>query len=122
MGKSVVNIETVFLAETIAASGSATSQEIKIDPAEGYFNLYVEMTGDGTCKLEASIKLGDSDFLVPVEHNNIVTAHIKTSGAGSDGKDFYSFTAGLAEAVKIVATETGGADSIVITKAILGWQ
>jgi len=122
MGKSVVNNETVFLNETIAASGSATSQSVSIDPSEGFFNLYVEMTGDGTCKLEAAIKLGDSEFLVPVDHDDIVTAHVKTSGAGSDGKDFYSFTIGLAESVKIVATETGGVNGVVIEKAILGWQ
>jgi len=120
--KTRVLHSTIFENETIAASGVATSGEIVVNPAEGFFNLYIEMTGSGTCKFGASILLGDGEFLVPVDQTDIVTGHTSSSGANSDGKDYYSFQVALADSVKIVATETGGVDGVVLEKVIIGWQ
>mgnify|MGYP000568940465 CR=1 FL=1 len=120
--KTRVLHSTIFENEIIAASGVATSGEIAVNPAEGFFNLYVEMSGNGTCKFEASIKIGGSDYIIPVEQADIVTAHTASAGAGADGKDFYSFQVALADSVKIVATETGGVDGVVLEKVIIGWQ
>ena len=122
MFNNKVNVETIFKDETILASGTKTSHEIELPLAEGLFSLYVEVSGSGTVKLEAEIEVGECGFLVPVEHTDIVTAHTVSSGAGSDGKDIYTVTACIGSGLKIKATETGGADPIVLKKVVLAWQ
>ena len=47
--------------------------------------------------------------------DDIVTAHVKTSGPGGDGIQIYSFDPAVSGYIKIKATETGGADTITVS-------
>ena len=122
MFNNKVNIETIFKDEIILASGTATSHEIELSLAEGFFSLYIEVSGSGTVKLEAEVEIGDCGFLVPVEQDDIVTTHTVSSGAGSNGKDIYTLEIVTATGLKIKATETGGANSITLDKVVLACQ
>lgn len=102
-------------AQTIAATGTYTSSVIKLLNTDGYFSLQVEVTGDGTVKFEYLLSNNETDFLMPTSAIAIATGVVKTSGPGSDGKDIYSFHPPLARELKILVTETGGANSVVVS-------
>lgn len=111
-------------ARTLAASGVDYSPmfEMKQFKAVGFFSLELEMTGDGTLKVEyllsnkANPVIGD--FLKPTGVSDIITAFTKTTGPGSDGHDLYQFpVAGEAIFAKWIVlkfTETGTSDGVVV--------
>lgn len=113
-----------FTAEEVAAGGSETSDAIDLrhSAPNGMFSVYVELTGDGTCKLEYLLSWDGTTYITPTGASDIVTAHTVGSGPGSDGKDSYSFQPKVAPFMKIKATETGSADTVTLAKCIVAFQ
>jgi len=117
MGKSV-NDMRLFLSKSIAASQNAVSSVIDLSAfsLDGFFGCQVALTGDGTAKVQWGVSIDGTNFIYSdAVSDDIVTAHTKTSGPGSDGKDIYQFSPTTARWLKIKVTETGGANGIVVT-------
>jgi hypothetical protein len=119
INKGSVNIVKVF--DSVSVSGSGNTESDVIDMTnynpDGFFSLHLELTGDGTAKVEFLLSNSGSDHLTPSSAEDIVTAHIKTSGPGSDGKDIYSFSPDLTKEMIIKITEMTTTDSITVN----GW-
>lgn len=111
----------IFNGESIAASGSKTSNAFNLSSIKpnGFFSLQLELTGDGTGKIEFECSNDGKNFLTPSESEDIVTSHTKTSGPGEDGKDIYSFTPPPCMYLRIKATETGGGNGIVLNATLV---
>ena len=111
-----IRVTKVIDAQTVAASGTYTSATIYLSQifANGHFSLHVELTGDGTGKFEYQLSNNNSNFVTNTGADDIVTAHTKTSGPGSDGIDIYDISPDLAAYMKIKVTETGGANNITV--------
>ena len=107
--------EEIFTAEAVTAGSSATSSAFDLNLTGGQFSLQIEVTGDGTAKLEWLGSNDGVDYVKPNNANDIVTAFTKTDGPGSDGKHIYSFNVSLVKFLKIKITETGAADSVTVT-------
>ena len=109
-----IQVTKIFDAETIAASGSSSSSEIRLNNMRGYFSLQLEITGDGTATVEYQLSNDGSTFLEPTSAGDITSGFTKTSGPGSDGKDIFTIRPEIARRMKVVVTETGGADTITV--------
>jgi len=108
----------LFDAETIIAGGDTESNVLDLDfdyHAAGYFSFQIALTGDGTAKIEYLLSNDGVNYLEPSSAADIVLAHTKVSGPGTDGKDIYSFQPEIARYMKIKITETGAADAITVT-------
>ncbi|HDO36185.1 MAG TPA: hypothetical protein ENH07_07830 [Nitrospirae bacterium] len=116
-GKSIFTKE-VFTAEVIAAGGSAYSSIFDLSQAGGQFSMQLELTGDGTAKVEWVGSNDGTTFLKPNNANDIVTAFIKTGGPGSDGKHIYGFVVSLVKFMKIKVIETSTTDPITVTATL----
>jgi hypothetical protein len=109
-------IHTVYSAVTIVASGTSLSDPLDCSLSSGIFSLQLAITGDGTLKVEAKVSNDGTTYLVPDGASEIKTGLTKTSGPGGDGKIFIGFqTLGVSRFVKILLTETGGANSVTVT-------
>ncbi len=111
---------------TLAAGATEIIGKTNLDNAQidGFFALEVVATGDGTLKIEYVISFydtagtgapADSYFIRPSSASDVVTAHTKTSGSASDGKDIYGFGPVLAGWIGYRLTETGTSDTITYT-------
>jgi len=112
-------IEEIFSAEAIAAGGVAYSRIFDVSKLAGNASMQLELTGDGTAKVEW-VGTNDEDalvaaFITPNNATDIVTAFTKTSGPGSDGKHIYPFSISLVGRMAIKVTETGGVNGITVT-------
>jgi len=109
-----VIVDEIFKSKTISASGNATyNVNLRRMNAEGFFSIQIEVTGDGTVKVEyLESNNGGTDFIDP--EDDIVTGFTSSSGPDSDGKDLFSFEPNLCGMVQIKITETGGADPVVV--------
>ena len=109
-----IYVQKIIDAVTVSASGSTTSDAITLSGLGnlGYFSIQVQVTGDGTAKVEYLLSNDGTTFLEPTGASDIAAGFTKTSGPGSDGKDMYTFNPMLSRYIKIRVTETGGADSV----------
>lgn len=118
---SNLKVKTVFGAQEIAASATEYSDITDISHSNGFFSLQVAITGDGTVKLGYIVSNTGEDFTAPEgEYSGsnfveIMSGLTKTSGPGSDGKVLIQFSPHFARYYKIVAIETGGANSVTVT-------
>ena len=113
---------TLFTSEVIIASAFARSEVIDLDAyvKDGFFSIQLILTGDGTAKVEYEVSNTGFDYVTQSDAEDIiVSGFTKTSGPGSDGKDLISFDVEPSSKMKIKITETGGADSITISAAVL---
>ena len=113
------SIIKIFDAAVITAGGTALSDPIDISLSGGNFSLQLEVTGDGTIKAEKKLSNNDVDYLIPKgeEDTPLLTGVTKTSGPGGDGKLIVGFSSDVANQIKFLLTETGGADTVTVT----GW-
>lgn len=111
----------VFDGITILAGGVARSVPIELPHhMDGFFSLQIELTGDGTGKFEYSISNDGETYITQIATaDQIVIDFTKTSGPASDGKDIVSFEPEVTKKMKIVCTETGTSDSMVVTATLL---
>lgn len=116
----LIHLRGLFKAETIVASGSATSLKVDLSALKpiGYFSLQIALTGDGTAKAEYLMSNDGSVYIEPTGASDIVTGFTKTSGPGSDGKGFFSFEPKLGPYLKIKITETGTSDSVTVSATL----
>jgi len=109
--------------KSIAASGSFTSDIINLEDikAEGNITIQVEVTGTGTATIEFeqsnSFNTTDltGDFVKPSSGSSIVTGFTVTSGSGSNGKDLFNVPAFNSKVLRMVITETGTANAIIVS-------
>ena len=103
--------------ETIAASGTFTSDGISLGGVHNGFSLYVEVTGDGSADFFHYISLDGKNFVR--QTRAIKRGFTKTSGPGGDGKDVFSIPVMPCDAIKIEAVNTDGSNGIVVTAKVL---
>ena len=114
-GQVQMSVTTALDAVTVALSTTQTSSVIDLANVRGYFSVQYLITGDGTITLSYTLSNDGSTYLLPSADSDIATGLTKTSGPGSDGKDIIMFNPSIARFMKITATETGGANSAVVT-------
>lgn len=109
MSYEQVQSKKVFSSETISAGGSATSEISDLYLAEGVFSLQLDISGDGTCKVEYEIR------------NSVDAPWIKTSG-GTDwqtglgsGNHHFPLEPPVATHIKFTITETGSTNSVTVS-------
>ena len=109
------DVETikVFDAESVVASGTAESDAIDSRHLDGVCSVQYEITGDGTLTLEYLLSLDGVNYITPSGATEIGTSLTKLSGTA--GKDVLEFTPEAARYMKILATETGTADTAILT-------
>lgn len=95
----------IDLAELVGANSRA------IRP-DGFFGLQYTITGNGTAKIEYLLSNDGTTYVEPSAATDIATGLTKTSGPGSDGKDYVAFSPEVSRYLKIKVTETGGANSV----------
>jgi len=106
--------ERLFNAVTIAKSGSATYPlrrkgiQLQGKANQGIFAINYTLSGSGTAKIEYLVSDDEVNWRDPSKGSDIA------SGLTA-GSDKLSFSPELANAMKIIVTETGGAASIVMT-------
>ena len=117
MSNNFVHTTRLLAAETIAAGSSSTTSAIDLRniAQQGYFSIQLLVTGDGTAKVEYQCSNNNSVFIEPESAVDILTGFTKTSGPGSDGKGFYSFSPETCGWLKIKVSETGTTQAIVVT-------
>jgi hypothetical protein len=111
----------IFSAEAISASASATSLAIPLDSfkLEGFFSLQVTVAGSGTAKFTYQLSNDGVTYAVPSDAAGTAVDDIVT--ALTAGSTIHSFSPPMAKYMKIICTETGGANSVTVT-AWLGVQ
>ena len=112
-----ITVLKLFTTKTITASGNASSVALDLQQyaMSGFFSIQYLITGDGTGKIEYNLSNDGATYLEPSSASDIGSSLTKTTGPGSDGKDILPFSPELARYMKIKVTETGGANSIVVT-------
>ena len=101
----------------LAASGTH-SEIIPIEQSnfDGYFSLQLVVSaGTGVFKAEYQLSNNGTNYVEPTGATDIATTFGASSGPGSDGIDLYTFTPDLAAFMKILFTETGGANSVTFS-------
>jgi len=104
--------DILFDAVTIAASGSATSQTIRLRDGKTSHAVEYVITGDGTQQFTVFTSISGREWI-----SNGVKASglVKTSGPGSDGKDNIPLVIKPGDFFKVVALETGGGNGNVLS-------
>jgi hypothetical protein len=113
-----VKTEVLCVSQTVGAgTAEVLGSLISLGNAQlnGYFTLYVEVTGDGTAKFEYVLSWDGTNSIEPVGAADIATGYTKTSGEGGDGKDAVPVYPMRAPYIGIRCTETGGVSDVVIT-------
>jgi len=109
--------------KTIAASGVYTSKPYDVSAKKliGNITVHLKVTGTGTMKLEWSQsnsfdpqENSTGTFVLPVSGSEITNSFTVTSGSGSDGEDLINIPLFNSQYFKLIATETGGANSVVV--------
>jgi hypothetical protein len=110
----------IFDGLAVPVSGTIYSAMIDVLGYEGYFGLLLQVTGSGT--LAISYKVGIFDTLVasPSSGYSLITGLTSTGGPLSDGKTYLSFNPPVCRYLQLLATETGGANSPVLTAHLIG--
>jgi len=115
-------VEEIFTAEAIVAGATAYSRIIGVTKLAGNASLQLELTGDGTAKVEWVGSLDRdavvADFIKVNNSSDIITAFTVTSGPGADGKHIYPFSVSLVRNMCIKITEVSTTDGIVVTAII----
>lgn len=108
--------------KTLPLSGSYTSAPISTNDRKlkGAITLQLGVTGTGTVKVEFEQSNnfnpadGTGDWIKPVSGYTIVTGFTAASGTGTNGKDLLNVPMLNSQYFRILATETGGANSVVV--------
>jgi len=106
-----VKTYTIFSAQSIAASGNASSAAINTLIAGGYFSLQYTVTGTGTCKFEYLCSNDGTTYAEPTDATDIASG--VTAGSG-----FVGFRPPLCKYLKVECTETGGANAVTVTATL----
>ena len=105
----------VFSSQSVPLGGTLTSGEIDLTGAEGYLGLYVALTGTGTISLSYKMGIFPGYFASPPTIYSLLTGHTAALGPLTDGKTYLWFNPPVGKYLQLIATETGGAASPVLT-------
>lgn len=121
MADNYLHTKTIFDAETVAAGANSESDSIDLNKFRptGYFAVELTISGSGTAKLEYQISIGGSNYGTPDDAVPIAEDHTATSGPNGDGVAVYRFRPKPHRHLKLKISETGGADTIVVTANLL---
>jgi hypothetical protein len=117
-----LHIQKIFNAVSIAASGTAYV-DINLDrlSPDGFFSLQLHVTGDGVIDAAWLASLdGGNTFVKGAADGSasVIAADLsKSTGPGSDGKHIFSFDPYTTSRIRIMLTETGGANGVTVS----GW-
>jgi hypothetical protein len=105
-------------AETIAASGSWTSEAFGIAEQAGVIGYCIAVTGSGTCKIDYLLgPTPANNYIQPgatAVDGSVITGLIVTSGV--NGEVIGGIAAPIyGDCMKLKVTETGAANSVTIT-------
>ena len=104
--------ESMFFEETIGASQSATSPQIVLRENKDNHALQYQITGDGTVDLKVLTGSDTANWINNgVKGDNLT----KTSGPDSDGKDIIPLSLKPGDFIKVVATEVGTSNEVVLS-------
>jgi hypothetical protein len=116
-------VSTIFDAQAITASGTATSTAQSLENADGLFGYFLQVTGTSSAiKLELYGGMTKTGTFYPVgaltADNIIVTAFGPTSGRDSNGIQvwYFEINTPLFPFYKFKATELNGAATVVTFK------
>jgi len=118
MGLSNIYVEKICEDQNIAASGNYTSREIRLQDyqPEGFISLQLEVSGNGTLKVEPLLSVNGDDYFQPSNTPDITTNFTATSGPDGNGKDIFAVELGITcPYLKLKFTETGGSNSITVS-------
>jgi len=104
-----VSVTKIFDSVEIAASGVSTSAAQNLNGTIGYQSLQYAVTGSGTVELTFQVSNDGVTFSTPPDAAVIISG--VTVGTGLVQIEMTT----IAKYIKIIATETGGADSVTIT-------
>ena len=116
-GADKINIRNIAWSDmTIDASGSS-EYEIDLDRLKpvGFASLQIEISGSGTLQITHESSNDGNDYNVADGGSDIVTAL-------TAGSELYAFDLPFARYLKLIFTETGGGNSVTVTKATLAVQ
>ncbi len=111
-------ITTLTIADgltALAAGHSYSPVSVNVEGLEGFFAIQARIEGDGTARISYEISADGVNYVTPVNAPDIVTGITKTSGPKGDGRVYAQFEPDFGRYLKIVITETGGANSIIPT-------
>lgn len=110
--------QTVFTAQAILASATATSGVINLKNTEGNFSLINVLTGTGTAKINYTVcATKDGTFVAPIVDGQSTAGQIAASL--TTGTWAGKFNPMLTPYMKITVTETGGTDAVTVTTTIM---
>jgi len=107
-----------FTGVTIAANGTSDPYTLDLTPyqPDGFMSLQFVMTGTGTARIYYTSSNDNVTYVAAEGVSDIITAMV---GAG---EKFIPINPIFSKYMRIYVTETGGANSITIGKAILSIQ
>ncbi len=115
--QNMISVIKIFDGVVVTAGGTALSAAIDLTLSGRNLSLQLQVTGDGTLKAEKELSNNETDYLIPEGGGEIIANVTKTSGPGTNGKLIKAFTTEVAGILKILLTETGGANPVTVT----GW-
>ena len=104
----------LFDAVTIVASGDEESEVIDLTKMEGFFRSQINVSGDGTCKVEWLESINDGTDWFD-SYADLANGLDKTSGPALDGKSLMDITVDLSSKGKVLITETGGVQPVTVS-------
>ena len=130
---SIAGIQTnlVIASVSVAAGQSSASfphagLDLDANNVQGNFGAQVVITGDGTatigfeCSADGSTWIKPSDPIVPGTALTIASGLTKTGGPGGDGKFYFPVEElPTSKYIRFYATETGGANAVVVALTIV---
>ena len=114
--KNVIKTWQIFNAETITAGATSTNVypdgvvgfDMTSFKPDGYFALQITITGTGTGTFQAQMSNDGTNFAIPDGVDDIVAAM-------AAGTAIYQFSVPVGKYLRILCTEAGGLNSIVVT-------
>ena len=114
--QNVIKTWRIFNAETITAGATSTNVypggvvglDLTSFKPDGYFALQITITGTGTGTFQAQMSNDGTNFAIPNGVDDIVAAM-------AAGTAIYQFSVPVGKYLRILCTEAGGLNSIVVT-------
>ena len=112
---ATTGVVTLLNAQAISAAGTYTSSTVNLTNAEGLVSLQITLTGDGTASIVYQTSNDGTTFAEPEGVTAVVSGFTKTSGGSSNGNAMEQISVEFAKYVRLLVTETGGAEAIAVT-------
>ncbi len=112
-----ITIKKVYWSDMTIDASDSSEIIFDLDPLKptGFASLQVEISGSGTLKITHESSNDGADYNVLDGASDIVTAL-------TAGSEIYAFDLPFARYLKLIFAETGGGNSVTVTKATLAIQ